>query len=79
MNLGLVDALGNIDSAIVKAADLAELTDYQLEYYPEKKDFLTGLMELMDNTTEEERLYMRLKAFCSQPRILMLMDRVEFE
>ncbi len=79
LNLGLVDALGNIDSAIVKAADLAELTDYQLEYYPEKKDFLTGLMELMDNTTEEERLYMRLKAFCSQPRILMLMDRVEFE
>ena len=79
LNLGLVDQLGNINDAVVKAADLAELTDYQLEYSPEKKDFLTELMEMMDKTTEEERLYMHLKSVCEKPRIMMLMDRVDFE
>jgi len=37
---GLVDALGNLDDAIVEAATLAEITDYKTTEYPRyKKDF----------------------------------------
>lgn len=45
INIGLVDALGNINDAIAKAAELAKLDNYKLVYYPEKKDFFTKLME----------------------------------
>jgi len=79
LNLGLVDAMGNMENAITKAADLANLTDYEITYYPEKKDFMTTFLESLDQTTEEERLYLRVKSFCSQPRILTLMDIVDIE
>ena len=45
LKIGLVDALGNIDDAIAKAAELANLDTYKLTYYPKKKDFWTKLME----------------------------------
>ena len=45
LKIGLVDALGNIDDAIAKAAELAKLENYKINYYPKKKDFWTKLME----------------------------------
>ena len=45
LEIGLVDALGNIDDAVAKAAELAKLDSYKLTYYPKKKDFWTKLME----------------------------------
>ena len=45
LKIGLVDALGNIDDAINKAAELAKLESYKVTYYPKKKDFWTMLME----------------------------------
>lgn len=45
LKIGLVDALGNIDDAIAKAAELAKLENYKISYYPKKKDFWTKLME----------------------------------
>ena len=79
LRLGLVDGMGNLENAISKAADLAQLTDYELTYYPEKKDFMTELLESMDNTTEEERLLMHVKNFCSKPRILSLFNKPEIK
>jgi len=49
LNIGLVDQLGNIDDAIALAASLANLTDYNIAYYPKQKDWLT---KLLDNKTE---------------------------
>lgn len=49
LKLGLVDALGNMDDAIAKAAELAKLDNYKLTYFPKKKDFWTKLMEKTDN------------------------------
>ena len=49
LELGLVDALGNMDDAIAKAAELAKLDNYKLIYFPKKKDFWTKLMEKTDN------------------------------
>ncbi len=45
LKIGLVDALGNIDDAIVKAAEMAKLDNYKITYYPKKQDFWAKLME----------------------------------
>ena len=36
-NIGLVDTIGNLDDAIVAAAELAEITDYKIRNYPDYK------------------------------------------
>jgi protease-4 len=45
LKLGLVDAIGGIDSAIQSAAELAEVTDYAIDEYPIQKDFFMSLLE----------------------------------
>jgi protease-4 len=42
---GLIDALGGLDEAVATAAELAELTDYQLTHLSENRDFLKSLLE----------------------------------
>ena len=76
LKLGLVDELGNIDDAILKAAELAGLGEYQLTYYPEKKDPVKELMKMLDSSTPEERLVMKVREFASEPRIMALMPEV---
>lgn len=43
-NLKLVDALGNLECAINKAAELSRLSEYKLASYPKKIDFVTSLI-----------------------------------
>ncbi|MDR2682288.1 MAG: signal peptide peptidase SppA [Dysgonamonadaceae bacterium] len=45
LQLGLVDALGGIDTAIREAAALTETTDYTVKEYPAQKDFWISLFE----------------------------------
>ena len=77
--LGLVDELGNIDNAITKAVELAELESYQLAYYPEVKDPMAELLKMFDNTTDEERLLLKVREFCSKPRIMAMMPEVTIQ
>lgn len=79
LKIGLVDALGNMDDAIKKAAELAATDEYQLVYYPEKKDPMEELLKMFDNTTDEEKLILRIKEFASQPRIMALMPEVTIQ
>ena len=58
LKIGLVDALGNIDDAIAKAAELAKLDNYKVAYYPKKKDFWTTLME---KTSEDNNIQAVIK------------------
>ena len=74
--IGIVDELGNIDNAIDKAVALANLDNYKLVYYPEKKDSYEELLKMFDNTTEEEKLILKVRDFCSKPRVMALMDEV---
>lgn len=74
--IGIVDEIGNINDAIAKAVDLAGLEYYQLAYYPEKTDPYEELMKLFDNTTDEEKMILKIKDFCSKPRIIARMDDV---
>lgn len=79
VEIGLVDELGNIDDAICKAAELAEIGQYALTYYPEKEDPMEILLSMFDNSTPEERLMMQVREFVSEPRIMALMPKVEIK
>jgi protease IV len=45
LDLGLVDKIGTLSDAIVFAADLAKITDYEARTVPAPKNFLQRLME----------------------------------
>ena len=77
--IGIVDELGNIDDAIAKAVELAGLESYTLMYYPEKEDPVAEILKMLDDTTEEERLIMKMREFASKPRIMALMPEVKIQ
>jgi protease-4 len=77
--IGLVDSLGNINDAIAKAVELAEIGDYQLVSYPEKADPFQEMLKMFDTTTPEERLVMKLREFAAKPRIMALMPEVTIQ
>ena len=74
--IGIVDEMGNIDDAIAKAVELAGLETYRLTYYPEVADPYQELLKLFDNTTDEEKMILKVKEFCSKPRVMAKMDEL---
>ena len=77
--IGIVDEMGNIDNAIAKAVELAELESYKLVYYPDVVDPWEEILKSFDNTTDEEKLILKVREFCSKPRIMALMPEVEIK
>lgn len=47
---GLVDGLGSLDDAVVKAAELAKLKDYDVVVYPDQKRWLDRILETLGET-----------------------------
>lgn len=76
VEIGLVDSLGNINDAICKAAQLASISQYTLDTYPEKKDPWLEMLEILEGTSPEEKMVADLKEFVSQPRIMTLTPMV---
>jgi protease-4 len=62
--IGLIDEIGGIDDAITYAADMAELEDYQVEYYGEELSpeemILKKLLENFDVSLEEPKVLLAL-------------------
>ena len=62
--IGLVDEIGGIDDAITYAANMAELEDYQVEYYGEELSpeemILKKLLENFDVSLEEPKVLLAL-------------------
>ena len=79
IEIGLVDSLGNINDAINKAVEMAQLGEYQLVSYPEKKDPFEEILKMFDTTTPEEQLIMQVREFASKPRIMALMPEVNIQ
>lgn len=79
LEIGLVDELGNINNAIAKAAELANLGQYAIVDYPEKTDPFEEIFKMFDTTTPEEQLVLRLREFASQPRVMALMPEIIIE
>jgi len=79
-DLGLVDELGNIQDAINKAAELAGIESFDINYYPEAEDPLDQLLKAWSGTpTDEEAMIARIKALVKEPRVLMLMEPIEIK
>ena len=79
IEIGLVDGLGNINDAINKAVEMAQLGEYELVNYPEKKDPFEEMLKMFDTTTPEERLIMQVREFAAKPRIMALMPEVTIQ
>ena len=80
IGIGLVDSLGNIEDAINKAAALASIESYDINYYPEKKDPIEELMQMLTGEqSDEEKLIARLKVLAKEPHVLMMMEPVEIK
>ena len=79
LEIGLVDELGNLNSAIAKAAELANLGQYAITNYPEKKDPIEEMLKMFDKTTEEERLILKVRDFVAKPRIMALTPEVKIQ
>ena len=77
--IGIVDAMGSIDDAIAKAVELANLEIYQVAYYPDVVDPMEELLKMFDDTTEEERLLLKVREFASKPRVMALMPEVTIQ
>ena len=86
VELGLADELGGLDHAIKVAAKLAETNNYRMVYYPEKKDFMTVLMEELSGDVsmrialkvlgDEYAPMLKLKAGNIQSGVLAKMDDI---
>ena len=48
IKIGLVDKLGSLNDAIAKAAQLANISNYSLVYYPKQQDWFTMLFSQED-------------------------------
>ena len=80
IGIGLVDSIGNIDDAIVKAAALAGVDSYDVIYYPEKKDPMDELLKMLSGEqSDEQKLIARLKVLAKEPHVLMMMEQVEIK
>ncbi|MBO4621988.1 MAG: signal peptide peptidase SppA [Paludibacteraceae bacterium] len=52
MDLGLVDNLGSLKNAIDKAAELAQVTDYEVAEYPEAEDIWEKMVKSLQKSTK---------------------------
>ena len=52
LRLGLVDAIGSLDDAIKKAAELAQLNEYKVSRYPAQKDWFSTLFSMKDDAVD---------------------------
>ena len=79
-DLGLVDAMGNIHDAIAKAAELAGIESFDINYYPDAEDPVDQMIKAFYGTpTDEEAMIARVKTLVKEPRVLMLMEPVEIK
>lgn len=60
LKIGLIDAIGGLDEAILMAAKKADLTAYQVRELPEKEDFATKIMKSLGEDMETKILKSQL-------------------
>jgi len=87
VKLGLADTLGSINDAINMAATLGNVKEYQLSYFPKKKDYMTVLLEAFTQQTklklalsllgEEYAPFVKLRATRIQTGVLAKTDVLE--
>ncbi|KAA6308137.1 Protease 4, partial [termite gut metagenome] len=76
--LGLVDELGNIDKALEIAVRKADVESYTVMAYPEKKDFLSSLLESKPDNYVESGLLKRLGNYYKEFHLLRNIEKNDF-
>jgi len=61
--LGLVDEIGDLDAAIAKAAELADLESYKVSNYPPSEDPLTKFMKDLQGQTKQNMIQKELGSY----------------
>lgn len=56
LNIGLVDSIGGLKTAIKLAAELAKLKEYNIKSYPVKEQYFEKLIEILTENQEENIL-----------------------
>jgi len=87
--IGLVDEIGGLKKAIQLAAKLGKVEKYRMVYYPEKKNFMTELLEEFSGDTkmkiakaflgEEYAPLLKLKTAKIQTGIMTRMDKFDIQ
>jgi len=67
---GLVDVLGGFNDAVGLAADMADLKEYRLKYYPQQKPFIQALISQFEE--------MSMGYFVQQYEITKYVERIKF-
>ena len=57
---GLIDEFGTLDDAIKSAAEMAEIDEYSVRYYPTRKTLLEQIMADLGNEVQTRYLKMKL-------------------
>ena len=69
-----------LKDAITKAAELAGIESFDINYYPDAEDPVDQMIKAFYGTpTDEEAMIARVKTLVKEPRVLMLMEPVEIK
>lgn len=76
LGIKLVDAIGSLDDAVKKAAQLAKLTEYHTTDYPEGDDWLSSLLNKVSNRNYlDEQMHATLGEYYEPLRLVRSMNR----
>lgn len=76
LGIKLVDAIGSLDDAVKKAAQLAKLTEYHTNSYPEGDDWLSSLLNKISNQNYlDEQMHATLGEYYEPLRFVKSINR----
>ena len=76
LGIKLVDAIGSLDDAVKKAAQLAKLTEYHTNDYPESDDWLSSLLNKVSNQNYlDEQMHATLGEYYEPLRFVKSINR----
>lgn len=76
LGIKLVDAIGSLDDAVKKAAQLAKLTEYHTNSYPEGDDWLSSLLNKVSNQNYlDEQMHATLGEYYEPLRFVKSINR----
>lgn len=76
LGIKLVDAIGSLDDAVKKAAQLAKLTEYHTNGYPEGDDWLSSLLNKVSNQNYlDEQMHATLGEYYEPLRFVKSINR----
>ncbi len=74
---GLIDQIGLMNDAVSKAAELAKISDYSVEFYPKKKSFIENLLSEKLNFDLTAKMKQQIIAEMELEKALFLLKSIK--